>query len=154
MYDDPQVYTTQNETALALAGGALLFVLVLALVSYVLTSLGLMKFFEKAGRPTWAAWVPFYNVWVMGEVAKVEQYWLWLYVGGILLSFIPVLGQLLSVAALVAIVYITFYFLKQFGKDVGHTILAVLFPFVYYPVVGYSKDLKFSGAKAEAPKES
>jgi signal peptidase I len=152
MYNDPQLYTTQNDAALAFAGGMLLFLFVVGIISYVLTALGLMKFFEKAGRPAWAAWVPFYNVWVMGEVAKVEKYWLWLFVGGVVVSVIPVLGQLLSLVTVVAVVYITHYFLKQYGKDTGHTILAVLFPFVYYPVVGYSKDLKFTGTKAEAPK--
>jgi len=155
MYDDSQLYTNYTTQApdagiLAVLGGVLLFTFVLAVASYVLTALGLMKFFAKAGKPTWAAWVPFYNVWVMGEVAAVEQYWLWIFVGGVVASFIPFLGQLLSLAALVAVVYITHNFLAKFGKDVGHTILAVLFPFAYYPIVGYSKDLKFSSKKAEA----
>lgn len=157
MYDDPQYYTTYSQDAgglLAFAAGMMLFVLVVAVASYVLSSLGLMKFFEKAGKPGWAAWVPFYNVWIMLEVAAVEQYWFWIFLGGVVLGFIPVLGQLLSLAALVATVYIIHNFLAKFGKDVGHTVLAVLFPYAYFPIVGYSKDLKFGGKKAatEAPK--
>lgn len=154
MYDESQLYTTYTTQAgdaglLAVLGGMLLFFLVVAIASYVLTALGLMKFFEKAGKPAWAAWVPFYNVWVMSEVAAVEQYWFWMIVGGVVLSAIPILGQLLSLAAIVAAVYITYNFLGKFGKDAGHTALAVLFPFAYYPIVGYSKDLKFAGKKTE-----
>lgn len=154
MYDESYYTTTAADGGmLALIGGFMLVVFVLAVASYVLQSLGLMKFFEKAGKPAWAAWVPVYNVWVMAEVAKVEQYWAWIYVGGIVISFIPLLN-FLSIASLVAVIYITVYFLKKFGKDVGHVILAVLFPFAYYPIVGYSKDLKFTGSKAEAPKQA
>jgi len=159
MYDESQLYTTYTTQAtdaglLAVFGGVLLFMLVVAVATYVLTALGLMKFFEKAGKPAWAAWVPFYNVWLMGEVGAVEQYWLWVFVGGVVLSFIPLLGQLLSLAAVVALVYITYRFLGKFGKDAGHTALAVLFPYVYYPVVGYSKDLKFSGKAPVAAAKS
>lgn len=145
MYDS--TYSASDDAALAALGGMFMTVMVLALVSYVLTSLGLMKFFERAGKPTWAAWVPVYNVWVMAEVAMVEDYWKWIYVGGILVSFIPLIGQLLSFAAVVAMIYITYRFLQRFGKDVGSTVLAVLFPFAYYPIVGFSKELKYSKAK-------
>jgi signal peptidase I len=155
MYDS-QYYTTYSAQEaggfFALIAGMMLFVFILAVASYVLTALGLMKFFEKAGKPSWAAWVPFYNVWIMAEVAAVEQYWFWIFVGGVVLGFIPVLGQLLSLAAVVGLVYITHNFLGKFGKDAGNTALAVLFPFAYYPIVGYSKDLKFNGKKAAAAK--
>lgn len=156
MYDDSYYTTTSapDGAMLAMLGGFVLVVLLLAVASYVLTALGLMKFFAKAGKPAWAAWVPVYNVYVMAEVAKSESYWFWIYVGGIVVSFIPVLNAL-SIASLVAVIFITYQFLARFGKDAGHTALAVLFPFAYYPIVGFSKDLKFTGTKAaEVPKQS
>jgi hypothetical protein len=129
--------------ALAAASG---FILLFALVAYVLTSLGLMQFFKKAGKPGWAAWVPLYNYYVMTEIAEVPMYWFWILIGSVLLSFIP----LVSIATIVASVYITHMFLQKYGKDVGHTILAVLFSFVYFPVVGYSKNLSYRPATTTA----
>lgn len=154
MYDESMYYTqaSANDGALFAVFGAMFLVfIIVAVASYVLSSLGLMKFLVKAGKPAWAAWVPVYNVYVMAEVAKSEPYWFWIYVGGIVVSFVPILNAL-SVAALVATIFITYKFLLRYGKDAGHTALAILFPFAYYPIVGYSKDLKFAGKTAEAPK--
>lgn len=124
----------------ALSGFFLLF----ALVAYVATALGMMQFFKKASQPGWAAFVPFYNMYVMTVVAGIPMWWFWLLLASILFAWVPVLGGLVT---LVTMVYITYAFLQKFGKDIGHTVLAVLFPYVYYPVVGFSKDLKYSGSQ-------
>lgn len=141
-----------NEAEIAAGLGAMLgVVLLLSVVGYVLTALGLMQFFKKAGKPAWAAWVPFYNYYVMTEIAEVPTYWFWILIASVLLSFIPLVG----IATIVAVVYITHNFLQKYGKDVGHTILAVLFSPIYFPVVGYSKDLTYQPSTAPAaPVES
>lgn len=141
-------YTTAPDGA---ALGALAafsgFLFIFAVLAYVLTSLGLMQFFKKANKPGWAAWVPFYNYYIMTQVAGIPLWWFWLFIASVLLAWIPLLGSLVT---LVTGVYITHMFLQKFGKDTGHTILAVLFPFVYFPVVGYSKELTYKGSPTSA----
>lgn len=44
-------------------------IMCLALLAYVvLAIIGVWKMFKKAGRPGWASIIPFYNVWVLGDI--------------------------------------------------------------------------------------
>jgi hypothetical protein len=146
-------YTTTTDTTMdaGMLGAMAAFsglIFLLAIAAYVATSVGLMQFFKKAGKPGWAAFVPFYNYYVMTEIAGIPMYWFWIFVGSIFLSWIPVIGGLLTLAVAV---YITHMFLQKYGKDIGHTILAILFPYAYFPIVGYSKDLTYTGSASVTP---
>jgi hypothetical protein len=44
------------------------FVLLVALVYYVLSGFAFMKLFRKVGVEPWAAWVPFFNTWRILEL--------------------------------------------------------------------------------------
>ena len=56
MYDYP------DGTAIALYAGLAIFWFIFAIAAYVLTSVFMMKIFEKAGvQGKWRAWVPIYN---------------------------------------------------------------------------------------------
>ena len=77
--------------------GALLavyFIIVIAI--YVVTVIGLWKMFVKAGRPGWAAIIPFYNWWVWVEMIGRPRWWFWALVASVLLSWIPLVGIVLS----------------------------------------------------------
>ena len=45
------------------------------LVIVVPTIAGMWKVFEKAGKPGWAAIIPFYNMFILNEVARKEILW-------------------------------------------------------------------------------
>ncbi|MDX2377369.1 DUF5684 domain-containing protein [Microbacterium sp. LRZ72] len=80
-----------------------LFGLFFLLVGYVLTSWFLMKIFEKAGvEGKWRAWVPVYNAMIFTKLGDLNP-WLLLIAAGasILLGWIPVIGQLIGLAAFV-----------------------------------------------------
>ena len=149
--DDSTLYYTTTPTTdagtLAFLGAFAGFVFLFVVLTYVLTSLGLMQFFKKANKPGWAAWVPIYNYYVMVEIAGIPMYWFWILLASILVTWIPGVGFV----TLGVSIYVLYKFLERYGKDIGHVILAVLFPFVYFIVVGNSKDLKYSPAPA-APK--
>lgn len=103
--------------AVAAAGVASAFILVLGLVGYVLGSLGLMGVFTKAGKPGWAAFVPIYNLVVLLEVVGRPLWWF-------VLFLIPGVN-------VVALVIVMNDLSKSFGHDVGFTIGLILLGVVF-----------------------
>lgn len=79
------------------------FILIFALAGYILTSWFLMKIFEKAGvTGKWRAWVPLYNTLIFAKLGDLNPWWLLiLWGGGIVLSWIPVIGNLIVLAAFI-----------------------------------------------------
>jgi signal peptidase I len=113
----------------------ILIILLITLFILLSPAIGFYKLFQKAGRPGWPAFVPFYNTWVMLDIAERPKHWfIW--------QLIPVVGWFITLG-----IYIEFA--KVFGKYsfLQHT-LAVLVPFIYFPYIGYQKDTRFVGAKA------
>lgn len=101
---------------------------------YGATGYGIMKVFEKVDRtiPNWAAFVPFYNLYVLVTVvAKKEPVW-------VLIALIPVVGFVL----------ISLDIAKKFGKEQGFGIGMGLVPFVFYPLLGTSEARYEAGAEA------
>ncbi|HEY8388570.1 MAG TPA: S26 family signal peptidase [Parasegetibacter sp.] len=113
-------------------------VLVILLISIgivFLPSIGLFKMFIKAGAPGWKAFIPFYNTWVMLEIARKKKHWFFW-------QFIPIAGWFISLAILVE-------FVKTFGKFklYQHALTVVAAP-LYFIKIGYSKTDKFIGPDA------
>jgi len=100
-----------------------------------LPSFGLAKLFTKAGVPSWKAYVPFYNTWIMQEIAGRPKHW-------VFWQFIPVVGWFISPGIFIE-------FAKVFGKySLGqHTAAALVAP-LYFPYIAYKEDPKFIGAEA------
>ncbi len=59
-----------------------------SIISYVLTSLGLMYMFQKAGVPKWYAWIPIYNVYWLIKISFSGMWVFILYIIGILINVI------------------------------------------------------------------
>lgn len=97
-----------------------------------LPSFGLAKLFVKAGVPAWKAYVPFYNTWVMQEIAQRPKHW-------VFWQFIPVVGWFISPG-----IFIEFAKLFNRFSFGNHTAAALLAPF-YFPWLASRKDLRFIG---------
>jgi signal peptidase I len=100
-----------------------------------LPAFGFYKLFQKAGAPAWKAFVPFYNTWVMQELAQRPKHW-------VFWQLIPVGGWFISMGIFIE-------FAKIFGKHsffhhAGASLLAPL----YFPYIANAKDTKFVGAEA------
>lgn len=100
-----------------------------------LPSFGIAKLFTKAGEQSWKAYVPFYNTWVMQELAGRPKHW-------VFWQFIPVVGWFITPGIFIE-------FAKAFGKfSLGHhTMAALLAPF-YFPWLAAQKDTRYVGAEA------
>lgn len=114
----------------------LLVLITVSLLILLLPAFGLYKLFPKAGIPAWKAWVPFLNSWEMIKAEKLRKHWFFW-------QFIPVAGWFISL-------WILTEFIKLFGKfSLKDHALAVLVPFIYYPMIANDeKDTRFIGPEA------
>jgi len=121
-----------------MSNGELLTVILISLLIVLLPAAGAYGMFKKAGAPAWKALVPFYNTYVMLQLAERPKYWFFL-------QFIPVVGWFISLGILIE-------FVKVFGKFRFYQhALAAIFGVVYLPYIGFNKKDKYIGA-AEARK--
>lgn len=102
------------------------------LLLLVLPSFGAAKMFEKAGVASWKAYIPFYNTWVMQELAGRPKHW-------VFWQLIPVVGWFITPG-----IYIEF--VKLFGRFgfIDHTLASLFAPF-YFPYLGYSDKVRYIG---------
>lgn len=110
-------------------------VLIVYLISFLLVflpSFGLAKMFQKAGIESWKAYIPFYNTWVMQDVAKRPKHW-------VFWQFIPVVGWFITPGIFIE-------WVKLFGRfSLGDHTLAALFAPFYFPYLGYSDKVRYIG---------
>ncbi|MGZ5191849.1 MAG: signal peptidase I [Flavisolibacter sp.] len=110
----------------------ILIVYLISVLIVFLPSFGLAKMFQKAGVPSWKAYVPFYNTWIMQDLAKRPKHW-------VFWQFIPVVGWFISPGIFIE-------FVKLYGKHSlgAHTLAALFAPF-YFPYLGYSTKVHYIG---------
>lgn len=124
-YSDPYYYDTGTSSAPTAAEAGMilsimLFMLVLIVASYVVYSLLLSRIFAKAGVPSWKAWVPAYNSWIMLELGDQKGYWA-------ILAFVPVVNIVAAV-----FMYIAMYNIGlKLGKEGAFVLLAIFLPIVW-----------------------
>lgn len=102
-------------------GGGVAFIVGLAILAVVI--IGMWKVFEKAGQPGWAAIVPFYNIYVLTQIAGRDIIWF-------ILALIPIVN-------IVAAFLISIDVARKFGQGTGFGIGLFLLPFIFYPVLGF-----------------
>jgi len=111
-------------------GAGLGFMGVVWLAVMVLIIASWWKIFTKAGKPGWAAIVPIYNLIVILEIVGKPVWWF-------ILLLVPIVN-------LFVLIYVLHLLSKSFGKDVGMTIVLVLFGFIGFPLLAFG-DAKYVG---------
>ena len=103
--------------------------IILFIIGTIGWHVGIYGMFKKAGIDSWKAWIPFYNTWQIVEKCGISRIWFWL-------QLIPIAGQFITI-------WITIIFVMHFGRFslIDHT-LTVLFPFIYFPYLGFSEKEK------------
>ena len=99
-----------------------MFLAVLWIALVVLAIVGVWKVFTKAGHPGWAAFVPFYNVYIMLKIAGRPGWWL-------LLFLVPVVNVVIAIIMSIDIA-------KAFGKGTGFGVGLALLGSIFYPILG------------------
>ena len=108
MYDTTMYGTTSQTDISAILGTYAILVLVIAVIMVVAN----WKIYTKAGKPGWASIVPFYNMYVMYEIAGMNG---WMF----LLTFIPIVNIVIQI-----MLYLNLA--KKFGKSTGFAIGLIL----------------------------
>lgn len=119
-----------------------IFIFILVIAILVLYLAGLWKLFQKAGRKGWEAIIPFYNSWVLVEIAGLA----WWYALLVILSSVISKGSLdyiLSIGSIIAIFFAYYNISKKLHKNTGFAILMTIFPFIMIPMVGFSNNYQF-----------
>jgi hypothetical protein len=88
---------------------------------------GMCKVFAKAGQPAWAALVPFYNAYILCQIVRKPDWFIWTIIPFVNIYF----GILLNLETA-----------KAFGKEVGFAIGMILLPLVFWPILGFG-DAKY-----------
>ena len=131
--------STTSEIIGLLTGFSVIFILTLCLFIFaglILTVVGKWKVFNKAGKNGWEALIPYYNTWVLCEIADIKWWFFLIIIAGSLLGGSSI-GGLLGLAALVAIYFVNYNIARKFVKEpVGFAFGLTLLPFIFYPILG------------------
>jgi hypothetical protein len=100
---------------------------------YVISIIGMWRAFEKAGKPGWAALIPIYNLVIMIEIVGKPMIWL-------LWCLLPCVNWIFGI-------WLTNLISKSYGKNEGFTIGLLLFPWIFWPILGFSS-AKYLGPSA------
>jgi hypothetical protein len=105
---------------------------IISLAFAVFIIAAMWKIFTKAGKPGWAAIIPFYNIYILLKIAGRPGWW-------IILLLIPFLNIIFSLILALDVA-------KSFGKSGVFGVFGLwLFTFVGYPILG------FGGATYQGP---
>ncbi len=112
-----------------------LWIVYIALV--VLMIVALWMVFTKAGKPGWAAIIPFYNIWVAWEVAGKPGWWMIFCI----IPFVNIVFWIILCALLP----------PRYGKGVGTVIGLIFLPFIFLPIMGFDSSKYIPPAAPAAP---
>lgn len=121
--------TTQSSGGLGMVG-----IIYLAIILFMIVSM--WKIFVKAGKPGWACLIPFYNAFVMLEIAGKPGWWF-------ILLFIPIVNLVIWILALAGLA-------QNFGKGGGFVVGLIFLPIIFYPILGFGS-ATYRKAEAAAP---
>lgn len=137
-------YYYDTGAALAAFFAIILVSLFFGVIGYVLSSVFLMKIFEKAGvQGKWRAWIPIYNTMIFSKLGDLSP-WLVLYAfgGAVVLSWIPVLqvfSGLLSLAGAAVLVMAAYRVGQKLQKEGAWVVLFFFLSIVWLGILGFDK---------------
>lgn len=111
----------------------------------------IMKVFDKAKQPIWAAIIPIYNKATLLKIANMSPWWSVISVLSILCNFIewPLLALIVSILELVIFVIILNVNLaKSFDYSIGFAIGMMFFPWIFYAIIGFGS-ARYTGTKEQ-----
>jgi hypothetical protein len=111
--------------------------LFITILSYVISSFGLMKLFEKAGAPKGSAWIPIYNTWVFFQIGGIKGYWSLLF----LTAIIPFLGIVTATAGSILMVIAAYNISLGFRKDGTWAVLYFFLGIVWVYILAFDKSI-------------
>ncbi len=122
MYNLTLAQTETYEPGAAEAAVGIVSFLVYLVVLVVLIA-AMWKIFTKAGKPGWAAIVPFYNIIVLLEIVGRPVWWF-------VMLLIPVVNLVFAFILAIDLA-------KSFGKGTGFAMGLIFIGPIFYPILGF-----------------
>jgi hypothetical protein len=113
--------TISDNQALVLAGSVTIPIICVAI--FLLSIFGLALTFAKAGKRSWGAFIPIYNVIILLQIARRPTWWLFL-------SLIPVVNVVVAIVVSIDIA-------RAFGKGLGFGWGLAFLGFMFFPILGF-----------------
>lgn len=129
---------TYNSNLLAMLGGFVLILGLFFLVCLIIIVVSKYCIFEKAGKPGWAAFIPYYNTYVSYEMLNMQDLFVVFIIASLAGFFLS--GILATLAGIVVFglnIYENINLAKAFGKSTGFMVGLVLVPIVFYPILAF-----------------
>lgn len=105
-----------------ISSGTVIAALAVAIVSIIAQ----WKIFTKAGKPGWAAIIPFCNMYTLFEVAGMNG---WMF----LLMLLPIVNIVIMIMLYVNLA-------KSFGKSTGFAVGLIFLNFIFMLILGFGSD--------------
>ena len=149
--DTPVDDTAAIGALMAFGAIGVCFMAVIFIVT-IATIVGMWKMFDKAGRPGWAAVVPFYSDMIRNEISGTPV--VWTYYTWIALALNMFTGGLAGFGAVLLLVIYFFTYgplLKAYGREngTGSVLFALFFPYIVFPQIGFGNNT-YLGPQADA----
>lgn len=123
------------------------FIVLIAIAVLVLKIIGEWKILVKGGKPGWGALIPFYNQYLLCDMVGISPWWILIVFVCGCLSFIPVIGSLLSLAASIYFaIILNVSIARSFGKEDSYAVGLILLQPIFYLILGCG-EAKYEGKK-------
>ena len=128
---DPQFQTIDTSTFLSV----FIPLMIVALAFGIFGIVAMWRIFTKAGKPGWAAIVPFYNTYVLLKVIGRPGWWL-------VLLFVPIVDIVIVILMMIDLA-------KAFGKSGGFAVLLILLQPIGLGILAFSGNSVYRGPLAD-----
>lgn len=139
MYDyNYDMYASSTSGGVLAALGVFLGVVILISIAIlVLQIIGYWKILVKGGKPGWGSLIPIYNQYLLCDMVGVSPWWILIVICGSILTVIPVIGSLLSLAVSVYFtVLLNVSLARSFDKKDSYAVGLILLAPIFYLMLG------------------
>lgn len=128
-------------TLLGVSIGLMIFLMLIVIVFYIVYVIALAKLFNKAGEDGWKAIIPFYNTFVLIQIAGLNWWYFLIAISGTICSIIGIdgLNYICNLASL-AVNFFIFYNLakKMKQQPIGFAVASIFVAPIITMVLGFS----------------
>lgn len=135
------------DTSILAGLGIFMVIITLIVVAFVIVCIvAEWNLFKKAGKNGWESIIPFYNTWVLIEIAGLNWWYFLISISGSILTIIEAeeLSWLTTIIGYL-VNFLVYYNLAKKTKqnEILYGVLGILVPFVPTIILGFSKTITF-----------
>ena len=134
--------------------GLIVFLVIIAIAFYVVYVIALAKLFKKAGEDGWKAIIPFYNVFVLIQIAGLNWWYFLIAISGTICTIAKIdgLDYICSLASMAVNFFIFYNVAKKMKQQpVGYGVAGAFVAPIITMVLGFSNKYTFDPSVQVSP---